>query len=252
MLLTGTGFLEYFDAFPARSDWSILGSKVLASTIYSRLPVFKKNWVRHPEDLLESIRRRGYRVDYGWPYHPSDWFHFGRRDDVWKIWDIPLATEPETAYWFRSRPRPENDVSPLSLNRYTPEQHVWLSFLRKARTVACDHKWDVTPETVIGTENSIASNLILITPKQAGITFAKYEIPTSRLESLYQGAGTCYSHGLWKEAYQRHCCGRKFSAASVHRLSSLANAAAYQLVTVQKALRMKLARARGRIGPRAT
>ena len=182
MLMTGTGFLDYFNRFPVRSEWSVLNCKVVASTMFSRVP-----------GLL-----------FQWPYHPGDWFFFGRTEDVRNLWDIQLAPEPDTTLWFIDRPRPPNDVGPASMNRYAPEQYVWLSFLRKHLRVRCDYQWDLDAETVAGTEKSFAGNLVLVSPVQANLAFGKYRQVTG-LSTWVWGTGGCYTHDHWRYLYYKHC-----------------------------------------------
>ncbi len=186
------GFLSYFERFPERCEWSFLRSKVVASTFYARIP----------------------GLIFQWPYHPGDWFFFGETTDVQNIWDIPLAVEPDLTRWFRNRPRPANNVAPKSMMRYTPEQYIWLSFLRKYRDVVCDYQWDLTTEAILGTERSFAGNLILISPDQAGLVLQKYRAKPS-IAAWAEGPGTCYSHTLWKHLYFKHCLGQNYTKYSL-------------------------------------
>jgi hypothetical protein len=182
------GFLSYFGRFPERCAWSFLRGKVVSSTLYARIP----------------------GLVFEWPYHPGDWFFFGETDDVRSIWQIPLAAEPDLTRWFNDRPRPANDASPQSMLRYTPEQFIWLSFLRKHRDVACAYQWDLTDEAILGTEQSFAGNLILVSPDRAGLVLPKYPTPSS-LAAWAEGPATCYSHALWKHLYFKHCLGRRYT-----------------------------------------
>ena len=182
MIVRSTNFLSFFEKFGVRSDWSMLRSKVVASTLYSRIP-----------GLLGQ-----------WPYHPGDWYFFGLKDDVLDIWDIPSAPEPETTLWFVNQPRPRNDVDPTCMNRYTPEQYIWLTFLRKHMDVRCDYQWDLDAKAIEGTERTFASNLVLISPKQAGLSFEKYPTYTG-FSTWLHGPGNCYDHRYWQYLYEKHC-----------------------------------------------
>ncbi len=247
MLLRSAGFLDFFDRFPRRSTASILESKVVTCTMYSRLAYFGP--VTHPPPWDRKPGEPTRDVKFGWPYHPSDWFHFGRLQDVVSIWDVPLAPEPQDSRWFVGRPRPLNDPGPHSMNRFTPEQHVWLSFLRKHRAVDFEHKWDVREETIEGTERSFASDLVLVTPAQAGVVFAKYRPPSlarGPMDWLVNGAGSCYTYGMWKELYRRHCCDSP-PALALPALRRASLRTAYRLLVTSMALRVRIAKARGRV-----
>jgi hypothetical protein len=192
MLVQGTGFACYFDRFPKRCDWSFLKSKVVASTIYARIP--GQIWQ--------------------WPFHPSDWFFFGETEDVLDIWDVPLAPEPDFTTWFVNRSRPPNDQSPSHMARYVPEQYIWLSFLRKHREVRCEYQWDLSADTILATEKSFAGNLILISPRQAQLSFAKYATHKRWADWVVFGPGSCYSHSLWQHLYAKHCLEKPLSRFS--------------------------------------
>jgi len=234
MILTGTGFLDYFGKFPARCEGSVLRSKVVASSLYSRIADF-------------SSGPGGLRI--GWPYHPGDWFHFGRLEDVRDIWEIPLAEEPELSRWFTGKARPANDLSPASMNRYAPEQYIWLSFLRKHLEIECEHQWDVTPETVRGTERSMAGNLVIVSPAQAGVVFAKY--PTAGWRDgpfawLSAGPGNCYTHAMWRAMYTRDCEHRRSARAAIQDARRAVLGFAFRASTYVMSRRQGLARLRGR------
>jgi len=156
---------------------------------------------------------------------------------VLNIWDIPEAPEPETTLWFAGRPRPSNDVNPQSVNRYAPEQYIWLTFLRKHMSVRCDYQWDLDRETIEGTEKSFASNLVLVSPKQAGLSFEKYPTFTGVSTWLY-GPGSCYDHRHWRHLYEKHCeCKHSvFGWHAALRLASVrSGVAAFQKLSALRA-----------------
>jgi len=177
MVLTGTGFIDWFGRYRARCpERRILRERVLACTIYSRNP----------------------RKKYNYPFHPSDWFHFGLREDVLNLWDIPLAPEPETSRWLDSRPRPENDPEQWPTYRYTVEQYNWLTFLRKHGDLVFDYKTDDRPSIVALSELTLANNLVFGEPTQFNIKFMKYPITADAWL-------TVYTHGDWLRLYRRYC-----------------------------------------------
>ena len=176
--LTGTGFLDHWGRYPRRnSELRIFRERVINCTVYAQNPR------RHQPT----------------PFHPSDWFFFGLRDDLLLLWDTPLAPEPETSRWFAERPRPEPDWYPHLLHRYFPEQYIWLSLLRRhGCTVRCEHQWDLSLENLELTERSFANNLILLEPERIGIRSLKHRLGLDAWATLY-------SHGEWQRLYQRYC-----------------------------------------------
>jgi len=176
MLLTGTGFLKFFGKYKARNPaWKILKDRVVTNTYYARNPHGK----------------------YQYPFHPSDWFHFGWREDVLNIWDIPLTPEPETSRWHDTRPHPLNDHEHFAY-RYTVEQYIWLSFLRKHGEVLFDHKTDLSNDSINISELTIANNLVLVEMTQLQVRFMKYPQTTHNwIES--------YTYGDWQRLYKKYC-----------------------------------------------
>ncbi|MFZ5830272.1 MAG: WavE lipopolysaccharide synthesis family protein [Planctomycetota bacterium] len=177
MELTGAEGLKHFGRYSKRCpEWHIFEERLLACTVYSRNP----------------------RLSYCYPLHPSDWFFFGRREDMLRLWNIPLQPEPETSRWFETRPRPEPDLIPSNLFRYAPEQYLWVSCLRTHGEVRFEHCHDFSHDPIRLTEMSFANNLVLLEPWQLRVRFLKYQIHP-------QDWPTLYTHGDWLRMYQRYC-----------------------------------------------
>ena len=99
-LLTGNGFLRYFDAFPAADEaYRAFGHKLLACCYFARNP----------------------RSDMPFPFHPSDLAFFGRTKDLLRLYDIPLMTR-EQAYWNRQD---------RHQYQYVPEQYLFINCLKR-------------------------------------------------------------------------------------------------------------------------
>lgn len=191
-VLTGSGFLDYFGRFPQRSHRSVFKEKVVTSSRGSFIPNYR---------MLLSC------------YFPSDWFHFGCREDLLDLWDIPLAPEPETTLWLPPGQTPWRDQNPRL--RFAIEQYIWVSFLRKNFTFVFDSMWDQSESSIADSELGIGSNLILISPEQASIRSLKYPEAWGFLDHCRQG---CYTHGIWRSLYQEHCRGRRLSVYRFIRL----------------------------------
>ena len=175
MVVESAGFLDYFDRYPQRAaEWAVFKERVVVGTMFSR----------DPERMFPQ------------PFCPSDWFTFGRREDVLDLWDVPLVPA-EYCTWFQSHPRPANRWNDSDL-RYAPEQYLWLSFLRKHAEVPCDHQWDYGPHNARIHELTFANNLIIASARQLGFRFLKYGFGLLNAVSVYDHAG-------WQELYARHC-----------------------------------------------
>ena len=98
---------------------------------------------------------------WGIVFCPSDWFHFGRTEDVVRLWDVPEDPGNTVARYFETHPRPVPDKNALFLCRHAVEQYLWLNCLAKHGAVRCDHLWDNGEDNRRLTELTFANNLIL-------------------------------------------------------------------------------------------
>ncbi|MBB4634496.1 WavE lipopolysaccharide synthesis family protein [Longimicrobium terrae] len=176
MLLTGTGFLRYFGRYRARSpQWRLFRERVVVPNYFSRNP---RN-----------------RLPY--PFHPSDWFQFGLREDLLDLWNSP-PLDPSVPRWYEHRPHAPNDPEPWVMYRYTVEQWVWLSFLRRHGEVPFEHKCDDSPEALDLSDLAFANNLVVADRRALGIRFAKYPVSVQHAETLY-------THREWQALYAAFC-----------------------------------------------
>ena len=176
LLLTDARFLGLWGRYPRRAaEWRATRERVLSPSFFAA----------HPH----STRR--------YPFHVSDWWMFGRHDDLLDIWDVPLAG-PELPRWYETRPQPPNEAEPRLLCRYYVEQWFWVNFLWKHGAVPFAHKTDCNPEAVRISELSFANNLQLHHLVDLGLEFLKSKIP-------YKVWGDIYTHGDWERLYRRYC-----------------------------------------------
>jgi len=120
-----------------------------------------------------------------YPYHPSDLAFFGNTSDLRDLFDVPLMP-PNEERWVDNN---------FYSNRYAPEQYIFISFLRKrGREVICAHYKDVSTENINDTEWLFASNFILVSFSQFGISFSK-EYFSMALDP--ENFRSCYTHGEW-------------------------------------------------------
>jgi len=178
--LLNADFLNYYGKFPARIDTGkVFQERVVASTVFSINP------------------RRFAPM----PFHPSDWFFFGRSEDLRNLWHIPLAPEPHTSQWCGLADRDHIPFLGGRTARFAPEQTMWLGLLRKHGDFACEHMTDVAGDAVKQTELTIANNLVLASPRQLGLKYLKNRRGTIwDFESF-----AVYTHGEWRRLYRRYC-----------------------------------------------
>jgi hypothetical protein len=176
--LSGTGFLEVFQRYPQRAAaLRLLHDRIVVINFYCWNPD------RRPFGLFSV----------------ADTVNFGRIEDLRDVWDRPLDEEPANSTWFESHPRPDPDRAPWAGFRYTPEQLLWLGFVRKHVEVPFDHFNDVTPTSQLVSELSIANNAVIVERDRFGVELPKF----AGREPLEPDA--LISHEMWQELYERHC-----------------------------------------------
>lgn len=161
--------------------------------------------------LLCNYYTRNPRV-FSTCFHPSDWLLFGRTEDLRKYYmKLPLLTDEE-GQWFETR-RKESTFFTNYICRFTPEQHIFIHFLRTYQPVNCDCYYERTPELIEQTERAFAECFVILDyQKQMEITFTKYD-PNRYLEHY-----SLVSHWQWLALYQHYCVKKPSILWTAHLL----------------------------------
>lgn len=176
--LGGTGFLAIFERYPERSSaLCLLEDRIVVINYYCWNPD------RRPFGLFSV----------------ADTVNFGRTQDMLDVWDRPLDDEPANSTWFETHSRPTPNLAPWAAFRYTPEQLLWLGFLRKHMRVPFEHFSDDTPTSRLVAELSLANNTVIVGPAEFGVELPKF----AGREPLEPDA--LVSHEMWLESYNRYC-----------------------------------------------
>jgi hypothetical protein len=131
-------------------------------------------------------------------FHVSDLFLAGRTDDLRKLWDIPLAPEPETSQWLVGKARPWV-VWTLDgfFTRYTPEQYIWMTCLRAhGRAFALAHPGDAPPRLAWKSERLFLNNFRPSATGDLGIIFSP------RLDEM-RTLGIQYTAENWSQLVEK-------------------------------------------------
>lgn len=232
-------------AIKTRSDLIFADARCLR--LVGRYPRRVPEWrVTRERVLSPAFFAVNPRLQRQYPFHPSDWWTFGLREDLLDMWDVPLAG-PEVPEWFVDHPKPANDVEHRTLCRYYAEQWAWLSFLRKHEAefgpVPFEHRADVNPEAMRISELSIANNLQIHELHELGLLAPK-KSPDLRIWVW----GEIYTRGDWERLYRQYCDPAFRPGPDLARLEYRA----YQLLTEPGQLRgfTRLQRTWARVSPR--
>ncbi|MBB3957879.1 WavE lipopolysaccharide synthesis family protein [Novosphingobium sediminicola] len=108
------------------------------------------------------------------PFHYSDWFHFGLREDVTSIWQVPFMTLSDLLYYhFNDYAPHSNEFEKKFYTRIAVEQHIaFHRFKKKFSEISLDFHNDFrfSKESV----EILFDNFVLCNLKEAKIFFEKY------------------------------------------------------------------------------
>lgn len=151
MALESLRFLDIFENYPNRTNMTVLRHKVLLASLFSR------------------IAYRGHNT----PFHLSDWFAFGLKEDIESIF-LPLreVEEPRFTQWFTKGERAPFGSTTL---RMAPEQYIFYSFYRRHFCAAeMDDCRDNSVSICNEANKFTVSNFVIAEYKQSGIYLPKY------------------------------------------------------------------------------
>jgi len=188
MIFLGSAWMDHFESYPSRgSEWNVFRERVITCSM----------WTRDP------------RCPYtDQPLHPPDWMHIGLKEDIQLLWDIELQPEPESSQWFLNRPvnlppPPDDDI-----RRYSPEQYLWCTLLKKFGEVHFEERGQNSEENMRLTEVTFANNLIVLDLPQFPFVVHKYPYPIQPAYRAYR----FISHKEWKRLYHLHSERRPLAA----------------------------------------
>lgn len=144
--------------------------------------VFKKRILAYPYFSLK------YHTNYNFkqyqPFHVSDWCYFGLKEDIEKLFNIPLVKEPEFSEYFINQKLNSIsiDLFPDTKWQFPPEQYVVLSCAQKNYPeIKMDNRLDVTEDNKLQSEIFLINNFKFIDVEMWGIINLKKDYSMTRL-----------------------------------------------------------------------
>lgn len=188
-------FSSYFNHFDqADANWKVLKQRIIGFPIYSLK--FEKGFkkVKH---LLFSTSQEVLQPR---PFHVSDWAYFGLTEDMKQLFNCSLMPEPTTSRWFENRPKPDNDIWPERLWRYSPEQYITSNLAKRTLSIELQHT-SQDDKTILDASNRfIANNFMILDQAQWGLWSLKLQNYQDNLgDGILPGL---YSHAVWYKDYQ--------------------------------------------------
>lgn len=168
IVLKSTDFLDVYSSdTPPRTEHSLFERRVVSNNLTSR----------NPTRYYQSMPFFNWKL----LFHISDHVHFGLKDDMLLLWDLPLQTKAESEY-FVERVHPER----FRLNetaRLAPEQYIAINCLKKAFDIDLVDYTDWDAEKELKSKALLRSNFIFVEDQKFSIEFPKYH---SRHESRFE------------------------------------------------------------------
>lgn len=155
-ILKGTKFLKYWNKFEtANKNYKIFKHRVIISSLYSRLY----------SDSDSNVPM---------PFHPSDFYFFGLKEDIKDYFlNTVLATDEELGNWQFKNP----DRLPYknTLFRYSPEQYICFHWLQKHyKDIQFDDLTDWNIQNIEFSKNILFNNFIFLDFNQCEIYVSKH------------------------------------------------------------------------------
>lgn len=164
MELTSNNFIKYFDKFKKREKSYILAKhKILISSLYT---IWAEAGVDQEKGLFHPT-----------PFHISDWWHFGYKEDIEMLFSCPLVDiEKFAKYFFYNKPPRKYNLEWLNhrLWRFPPEQYLGVSYAKKLfQNLKFDSCLDYDNVDNNQSEKFLINNFIMLDYKQSGILLLK-------------------------------------------------------------------------------
>lgn len=175
MYLESLDFVDKFRLFPVNRENSIVKERIIS--------------------LSANNPRRGAKIVFS----ISDWFEFGYRDDILKLWDISLQTIDKIVVKNGKADWADNQVA---------ESYIWPAFLKNdSRYTDYLSKYDgaipVDDDSIDMYEKSLAENVVLYEGKQLGLNSLKYWNKNYVRRDFARAS--CYLHYEWEQLYSKYC-----------------------------------------------
>ncbi|MGR2766051.1 WavE lipopolysaccharide synthesis family protein [Photobacterium ganghwense] len=178
--LTGNEFVALQQAFPC----SQAEHRVFAEKVVINANLFRRT--SHGQRVIMS---------------PSDFFYYGRTDDVRKIWDQPPFTQQPFATELMAQATRRSAGEP-ALEAEQVYCQIWLKALLPERTPLMASRFTSRQQDITFWESFLASNIIIADPENSGIGLRKISI--RKLKRANE-----YSHIDWLRLYRKYCDARQ-------------------------------------------
>lgn len=190
LILSNDNFLKFYDKFPIRNDdYKIFTHKILTSCLFSRFKMITKQQINYI------------------PFHISDWWLFGLKEDINKYFkDTPLVEEPKFTKYFDLEEN-KNKKTPYGKERFqfAPEQYFGYScFSRNFEFIKMQDASDYNDLLMENFRKIYINNFISLEFEQSGIYLKKYSYSKNEKFFGEQYIGL-YNFHRYESEYKKYC-----------------------------------------------
>ena len=179
--LSGCGFIDLQQRYRRRcADLRWFGERVVLTNTFTRKYA------------------KGHRV----AFHASDFFAFGRTEDVRDLWAVPLFEDLDPNPAFLSMSQPYYPGAPEYERDAT--QDLFLRFVNKRLKVSLAHLLDSDDLRMDQWEQLLANNFVVAEPERIGLHLGAKFLQKVRI-STRKGRAGFYTYPEWQRLYQYYC-----------------------------------------------
>ena len=152
--------------------------------------------------VINSMFTREVSRGFATAFHPSDFFYFGKTNDLLKLWDLPLFDDYKI------------DHTKLGCIQYhgypyyrlSCEQRIFLSALKNNFGIEhnINHLNDTNRQLTEISKLTFANNFIVASAKEIGLGLC-YKFESSKRQKQKADTITYLDYAGWKRLYNRHC-----------------------------------------------
>lgn len=141
-------------------------------------------------------------------FHMGDWYYFGQKEDLLKIWDLPYMIDD---YYCTTYKNNDNRIV------YNAHRYLMTAFINKFYPLTFVEKTDYTKEKKEIYEAVLAENFVLTGFFEFGLLSYKYPDNGDFRNRLFHYKVE-YTFGEWLELYNKYSGGREFIHKSILEL----------------------------------
>jgi hypothetical protein len=192
LIFKNDSFLNYFDKFESRiDDYKLFKHKILGSCLFTKF----------------SIKSRNHYGRINIPFHISDWWFFGLKEDLDAYFlDTKLVEETYFSEYFNDE-KNKNKFTPYGKQKikFSPEQYYgYECFARNFHDIYMEDASDYSDELMEKSRKCLINNFIFLEFKQSGIYLNKYPYSKNEKFSGEQYIGL-YNFYRYEKEYQKYC-----------------------------------------------